>query len=197
VIDSSACTGHLATGKTPDGSTPGNGANAAGRSLSLPRPWASAKRPWGTRAQLSAIGARSRAGIRDCQGQDRALNSADVGAVLEHLRREVPGRLVSIWDGAPSPRRPLLPDCLAKGAAERVPVARRPAYAPALNPPEGVWAYLQGVERRKGCGVDLPPRRRDLGDAVQRVCRPWRVIAGFFRGAKLSFFMHGSVGALA
>jgi DDE superfamily endonuclease len=122
--------------------------------------------PWGTRAQLSAIGARSRAGIRDCQGQDRALNSADVGAVLEHLRREVPGRLVSIWDGAPSPRRPLLPDCLAKGAAERVPVARRPAYAPALNPPEGVWAYLQGVERRKGCGVDLPPRRRDLGDAV-------------------------------
>jgi hypothetical protein len=73
-------------------------------------------------------------------------------------------------------------------AAGRVPVARRPAYAPALNPPEGVWAYLQGVERRKGCGVDLPPRRRDLGDAVQRVCRPWRVIAGFFRGAKLSFF---------
>ena len=49
---------------------------------------------------------------------------------------------------------------------------------------------------RPGCGVDLPHLRRDLRAAVTRVRRTWRVIEGFFRGAKLEFFMHGSVTSL-
>ena len=47
---------------------------------------------------ISAISPR---GTRYFHAQDHAMNSADVVAFLAHLLREVPGRLVIIWDGAP------------------------------------------------------------------------------------------------
>lgn len=142
-------------------------------------------RPWWTRDHLSAIGALSLEGKLYFNCQDRAMNSADVVAFLEHLLREVPGRMVIIWDGAPIHRSHLIQDFLANGAAERVHVERLPAYAPELNPNEGFWAYLKGVELRNVCCFDLPHLRRELGDAVKRVRRKLRVINGFFRGAKL------------
>lgn len=64
-------------------------------------------------------------------------------------------------------------------------VERLPAYAPELNPGEGLWAHLKGVELRNVCCFDLPHPRRELRDAVKRVRRKPRVIEGFFRGAKL------------
>ncbi len=93
--------------------------------------------------------------------------------------------MVIIWDGAPIHRSHLIQDFLANGAAERVHVERLPAYAPELNPNEGFWAYLKGVELRNMCCCDLPHLRRELRDAVKRVRRKLRVIEGFFRGAKL------------
>jgi hypothetical protein len=68
--------------------------------------------------------------------QDCALNSADVVAFLEHLLREVPGRMVIIWDGAPIHRSHMIKAFLANGAAQRLHLERLPAYAPELNPGE-------------------------------------------------------------
>src|ERR671915_2263288 len=62
-------------------------------------------REWCTRAHLSAISALSPEGKLYFHSQDHALNSEDVVAFLEHLLREVPGRLLIIWDGAPIHRR--------------------------------------------------------------------------------------------
>lgn len=117
--------------------------------------------------------------------QDRASNAADVVAFLPHLLREVPGRMVIIWDGAPIHRSHVVKDFLALGGAERLHLERLPAYAPELNPGEGLWAQLKGVELRHVCGFNLPPLRAELRDAVTRVRRKPRVIKGFFRGAQL------------
>ncbi len=106
-------------------------------------------------------------------------------AFLEPLLREVPGRLVLIWDGAPMHRRQVSHEFLAKGAAQRLHLERRPAYAPELNPGEGLWAYLKGVERRNLCCANLPHLRAELQEAVTRVRRNPRVLQGFFSGAKL------------
>jgi transposase len=65
-----------------------------------------------------------------------------VVAFLEHLLREVPGRMVLIWDGAPIHRSQVIQEFLANGAAPRLHLERLPAYAPELNPGEGLWAYL-------------------------------------------------------
>jgi transposase len=118
-------------------------------------------------------------------GQDQAIDSAAVVAFLEHVLREVTGRMVIIWDGAPIHRSRVIQEFLANGAAQRLHVERLPAYAPELNPGEGLWGQLKGVELRNLCCFDLPHLRRELRDAVKRVRRKPRVIEGFFRGAKL------------
>jgi transposase len=142
-------------------------------------------REWWTRDHLSAIGAISPEGKLYFHGQGGALSSEDVIAFLEHLLREVPGRLVIIWDGSPIHRSHTISECLANGASHRLHLERLPAYAPELNPDEGVWQPREGVERRNLCGLNLPHLQRDRRDAVTRVRRKPRLIKSFFRGARL------------
>jgi transposase len=91
-------------------------------------------REWYTRDHLSAISAISPEGKLYFHSQEGAINSANVVAFLEHLLREVSGRMVLIWDGAPIHRSHLIQEFLANGAAQRLHVERLPAYAPGLNP---------------------------------------------------------------
>jgi transposase len=142
-------------------------------------------RDWCTRDHLSAISALSPAGKLYFHAQDHAMNAVDVVAFLAHLLREVPGRLIIIWDGAPVHRRQVSKTFLANGAAQRLHLERLPAYAPELNPGEGLWAQLKGVELRHVCGFTLPHLRHALRDAVKRVRRKPRVLQGFFHGAGL------------
>ena len=142
-------------------------------------------RGWWTREHLSAISALSPEGKLYFHSQDHALNSEDVVAFLEHLLREVPGRLLIIWDGAPIHRRHTIREFLTNGAAQRLHLERLPAYAPELNAGEGLWAQLKGVELRNVCCVDLPHLGGELRDAVTRVRRKPRILKGCFHGARL------------
>ena len=142
-------------------------------------------REWYTRDHLSAISALSPAGKRYFHAQDHSMNSVDVVAFLAHLLREVPGRMIIIWDGAPMHRRQVIKTFLAKGAAQRLHLERLPAYAPERNPGEGLWAQLTGVELRNGGCFNLPHLRHERRDAVKRVRRKPRVLQGFFHGAGL------------
>jgi transposase len=142
-------------------------------------------REWYTRDHLSAISALSPEGKLYVHWQDCALNSDDVVAFLEHLLREVPGQMVVIWDGAPIHRSRIIKEFLATGAAQRLHLERLPAYAPELNPGEGLWQQLKGVELRNLCCVNIPHLTHELRAAVKRVRRKPRLIQSFFRGAKL------------
>ena len=142
-------------------------------------------REWCTRDHLSAISALSPEGKLYFHSQDHSLNSDDVVAFLEHLLREMPGQIVMIWDGAPIHRSHLIKASLADGASQRLHLERLPAYAPELNPGEGLWQQLKGVELRNLCCFNLPHLRRELRDAVKRVRRKPRLIKGFFDGAQL------------
>jgi transposase len=140
---------------------------------------------WWTRDHLSAISALSPEGKLYFHCQDHSFNSEDVVAFLEHLLREVPGRMVIIWDGAPIHRSHVIKTFLANGAAQRLHVERLPAYAPELNPGEGLWQQLKGVELRNLCCFDLPHLREELRNAVKRVRRKARILKGCFKGAGL------------
>ncbi|MDQ3828393.1 MAG: IS630 family transposase [Candidatus Tectomicrobia bacterium] len=142
-------------------------------------------REWCTRDHLSAISALSPEGKLYFYCQDHALNSADVVAFLEHLLREVPGRIVVIWDGSPIHRSHTIQEFLANGAAHRLHLERLPAYAPELNPGEGLWAQLKAIELRNLCCVDLRHLRDELRAAVKRVRRKPRILKGCFAGAGL------------
>jgi transposase len=142
-------------------------------------------REWCTRDHLSAISAISPEGKLYFQSQCRPINSSDVVAFLEHLLREVPGRMVIIWDGAPIHRSHTVKEFLANGAAQRLHLERLPAYAPELNPGEGLWQQLTGVELRHVCCFNIPHLKHLVRGAVKRVRRKARLIQSFFRGAKL------------
>jgi transposase len=142
-------------------------------------------REWWTRDHLAAIRAISPGGKLYVACQGRAIHAEDVVAVLEPLLREVPGRMVIMWDGAPIHRSHVVQAFLRNGAAHRSHRERLPAYAPELHPGEGLWAHLKGVERRHVCGFNLPHLRVELRKAVRRVRRKPRLIQAFFRGAQL------------
>jgi transposase len=142
-------------------------------------------REWCTRDHLSAISAISPEGKLYFHSQDHPINSDDVVRFLEHLLREVAGRMVLIWDGAPIHRGHAIKDFLSAGAAQRLHLERLPAYAPELNPGEGLWQQLKGVELRNVCCFNIPHLRREVHDAVKRVRRRPRLIKSFFRGARL------------
>ena len=142
-------------------------------------------REWCTRVHLSAISAISPEGKLYFRSQDHAIDSADVVAFLEHLLREVSGQMVIIWDGSPIHRSQTVKEFLANGASQRLHLERLPAYAPELNPDEGVWQQLKGVELRNLCCFDLRHLRHELRTAVKRVRRKPRILKGCFAGAGL------------
>jgi transposase len=47
--------------------------------------------------------------------------------------------MVVIWDGASIHRSQAIKEFLTNGAAHRLHLGRLPAYAPELNPGEGLW----------------------------------------------------------
>jgi transposase len=142
-------------------------------------------RAWWTRDHLSAISAISPEGKLYFHSQDCAINADDVVGFLEHRLREVPGRMLLIWDGAPIHRSHTRREFLTNGAAHRLHWERLPAYAPELNPGAGLWAQLKGVELGHVCCLHLSHLRHELRTAVKRVRRKLRLMPSFFRGAKL------------
>ena len=82
-------------------------------------------------------------------------------------------------------QRPWSPPTPLRRARQRDEAAIPRWYAPELNPGEGLWQQLKGVELRHVCGFNLSHLRVELRDAVERVRRKPRLIQSLFRGPKL------------
>lgn len=105
---------------------------------------------------------------------------------LPLLLREVPGKLLVIWDGATIHRCQAVKDFLAKGGAKRMQLERLPASAPELNPQEGVWNLLKRVELKNVCGLDTPQIQRELRRAKERLRHRTSVLRQCFAHAGYS-----------
>ena len=117
----------------------------------------------------SAISAISITGELYPAVQDHSYKGPDVIRFLERLLREIPGKLLLIWDGAPIHRSRAVKEWLSQGAARRIQPEQLPGYAPELNPDEGVWRYLKRVESKNPVCVGLEQLRRELWAAVGRL----------------------------
>lgn len=103
------------------------------------------------------------------QTQDHSYKGPDVVRFLQLLLREIPGKLLVIWDGAPIHRCQAVKEFLAKGGAKRIHLERLPASAPELNPQEGVWNRLKRVELKNVCCLDVQHVQRELRRAKERL----------------------------
>lgn len=120
---------------------------------------------------LSVISALTPDGRLFTHIQTEALRGPAIVAFLRQLLRQVRGKLLVIWDGAPIHRCQAVRDFLAAGAAQRLHLERLPAYAPELNPDEGIWDLLKRGELKNRCCHDLDELRWELGLAIRRLRR--------------------------
>ena len=79
-----------------------------------------------SRDHLSAMSAITLDGKLYMLEQERAFKGKDVVRFLKHLLRQIPGKLLIIWDGSPIHRGGAVKDFLASGAARRVQLERLP-----------------------------------------------------------------------
>jgi transposase len=124
-----------------------------------------------TRDHLSVISGVTAAGRLFTHIQDEAFTGETIVAFLRQLLRQVPGKLLVVWDGATIHRCQAVKDFLAHGAAARVHLERLPGYAPELNPDEGVWNLLKRLELKNRCCQTLDELRWELGLAIRRLQR--------------------------
>jgi transposase len=93
-------------------------------------------------------GARSRLYFQTREG---SYNEESLIEFIRDLRPYFRGeQVILLWDGLPSHRSRLMTQFLAQ--QERwLEVRRLPAYAPELNPAEGLWSNLKGQELANRC----------------------------------------------
>ena len=120
-----------------------------------------------SRDHLSVIGGVTADGRLFTHIQDAAFTGETVVAFLRQLLRQLPGKVVVVWDGASIHRCQEVKDFLATGAAKRLQLERLPAYAPELNPAEGVWNLLKRKELKNRCCQDLGELRWELCMSVK------------------------------
>lgn len=133
-----------------------------------------------TRDHLSAISGITPDGKLYMMVQEMAYKSTDVVRFLRHLHRHIPGKVLVLWDGAPIHRSNVIKDFLATGAARWLQLDRLPAYAPEMNPDEGVWHHLKGVELKNLTCQHVPQLQTELRKAKERLRHKHHVIRACF-----------------
>jgi transposase len=106
--------------------------------------------------------------------------------VLEELRRFLGGEKATLlWDGLPSHRITAMRAWLATQRSWLV-VERLPAYAPDLNPVEGLWSSLKAVELANLATPTLAEVIDQAHKGIERVRRTPHLAYSFLRHAGLS-----------
>lgn len=117
--------------------------------------------------------------------RDEALTGLESVHFLKHLHWQTESRLLVVWDGSPIHRNQSIKEYLASGATKHIHLERLPAYAPDLNPDEGVWNHLKYVELKNVCCSDLNQLHLELNLAIRRLRRRPELIQSFFALAGL------------
>jgi transposase len=131
-----------------------------------------------SRDHLSAMSAITLEGKLYMTEQERSFKGEDVVRFLKHLMRQIPGKLLVIWDGSPIHRGAAVKDFLASGASKRLKLEPLPGYAPDLNPDEGIWKHLKCVELKNLCCQNLKELKVELRKAKERLRHKKHVILG-------------------
>jgi transposase len=134
-----------------------------------------------SRDHLSAMSSITLEGKLFMIEQERSFKGEDAVRFLKHLMRQIPGKLLVVWDGSPIHRGRAVKEFLASGAASRVQLEHLPGYAPDLNPDEGVWKHLKCVELKNLCCRSLKELKVELRRAKERLRHKRNVILGCIR----------------
>lgn len=87
------------------------------------------------------------------KGEKKGFREADYAALLDAAHQQLGGPIVLVWDNLTTHHDTAMRTLIA--ARTWLTVYRFPAYAPELNPVEGVWSHLKrGLGNLAACGID-------------------------------------------
>ena len=115
---------------------------------------------------------------------DGSIKAEQLVDFLCQLLRQIPGKLLIVWDGLPAHRSRLVKEFLAEQAG-RVWVERLPAYAPELNPVEYIWGYWKKHELPNFCPKDYDQLSRAARAALRRMRRRPTLVTACWQQAEL------------
>jgi transposase len=122
---------------------------------------------------LSIIGGITERGQLYLREYSHTVRQQQVVAFLEHLEQV-------IWDGARIHRGKDVQEHLASVGTKRLSIETLPAYAPELNPIEGVWKYLKCNELKNICCRDCTELDTEFRYAKERMRKKPQVIRACF-----------------
>ncbi len=134
-----------------------------------------------TRDHLSVISAVTEDLRLLARTWEDAIDGQRVVEFLQHILRQVPGKVLVVWDGAPIHRCKQVKRFLADGAAQRLKLLALPGYAPDLNPDAGVWRWLKRVALGNVCCETLDQLRYEIRLALARLRHRKDVLAACIR----------------
>jgi transposase len=106
--------------------------------------------------------------------------------VLGELRRFLGGEKATLlWDGLPAHRSRAMRAWLATQRHWLV-TERLPAYAPELNPVEGLWSWLKGVQLANLTSPTLAQVIDQAHRGIEQICRTPHLPYSFLRRTGLS-----------
>jgi len=105
---------------------------------------------------------------------------------LQHVRRHVRGKVYLLWDGLGIHRSGEVEGSIQKNH-KWLEVDRLPAYAPELNPVEGIWSSLKTKDLANVQDADLSARLRLARRGRERLRRRPKTLWGCLAKAKLFF----------
>jgi transposase len=138
---------------------------------------------WPKLSAISAVTPRPKAYLRLVRG---TITSPYVIEFVHHLLHCIPGPVFLFWDGLNTHRSKKTQAALAQHHP-RLRVYRLPAYAPELNPDEGLWAWMKQHALAGQCPPNLEVLEHSIRLALRRLRRRPHVIQSFFRRSPLSF----------
>jgi transposase len=114
------------------------------------------------------------------------IATSQVIVFLRHLLRHVRRRIVLVWDNLNTHKSGAVRAFVA-AHQERIHIEYLPAYAPELNPDEGVWRYLKHVELGNFAPRNLAELKNALRRSVKKIQRKPDLIVGFIKQTALFF----------
>jgi putative transposase len=86
------------------------------------------------------------------KAEKKGFREADFAALLDAARQQLGGNIVLVWDNSIQHKDTAMRELLA-ARGQWLTVFRLPAYAPDLNPAEGVWAHLKKTPANLAAGT--------------------------------------------
>lgn len=135
-------------------------------------------------AHLSAISAITPAGRLFTNLHEHSIRGPDVVRFLRHVLRHTQDDLLVVWDRLPAHRGACVQQFLAE-VGNRLRVELLPAYAPDLNPDEGIWHLLKNRELVNLICHSLDTLRHEVRKAFERLRHKSDLIRSCFAMAGL------------